>query len=138
MHCGLLRSSALSIVLCINERFRLLRNLSLQIFWVSDFSNETAIVAPQASSTMAAEVQEQVEVEVAEGCTLTEFCDKVIDLFLNEKPRVKDWRRYLVFREEWRKYRESFYRRCHSRANSEGDPVMSQKLISLCRKVKKV
>ncbi|PKI42076.1 hypothetical protein CRG98_037529 [Punica granatum] len=87
---------------------------------------------------MTAQVQEQVEVEVAEGYTVTEFCDKMIDLFLNEKPRVKEWKKYLVFREEWRKYKESFYSRCHSRANSAGDPVMSQKLISLQRKVKKI
>ncbi|KAK4761438.1 hypothetical protein SAY87_029322 [Trapa incisa] len=93
---------------------------------------------PQASSATSTQVQEHTEVEVAEGCTITEFCDKIIDLFLNEKQRVKEWRKYLIFREEWRKYRESFYNRCLSRANSADDPVMSEKFVSLWRKVKKI
>ncbi|RZC64264.1 hypothetical protein C5167_007955 [Papaver somniferum] len=42
---------------------------------------------------------------------LNKFCDKVIDVFFNEKPQTKDWRKLLVFREEWRKYSEKFYKR---------------------------
>ena len=83
-------------------------------------------------------MEEQVEVEVAEGYTLTQFIDKIIEVFLKEKPQSKEWRKYLVFREEWQKYRETFYNRCRSRADAEGDPIMKQKLISLGRKVKKV
>lgn len=84
------------------------------------------------------EEQVEVEVEVAEGYTLTQFIDKIIEVFLKEKPQSKEWRKYLVFREEWQKYRETFYNRCRSRADAEGDPIMKQKLISLGRKVKKV
>lgn len=87
---------------------------------------------------MTSREQGQVEVEVAEGCTITQFCDKVIDVFLNEKPKTKEWRKYLVFRDEWNKYRESFYNRCRTRIDMESDPTMKQKLISLERKVKKV
>lgn len=79
-----------------------------------------------------------MEVAVAEGYTTTQFCDKIIEVFLNEKPKAKEWRKYLVFREEWKKYRETFYNRCRSRADAETDPTMKQKLISLGRKVKKV
>ncbi|XP_038690193.1 uncharacterized protein At4g37920 isoform X2 [Tripterygium wilfordii] len=78
------------------------------------------------------------EAEIAEGYTMNQFCDKVIDVFLNEKPRVKEWRKYLVFREEWNKYRESFYHRCRSRAETEGDTTMKEKLTSLLMKVKKI
>uniref|UniRef100_A0A803PDF1 Uncharacterized protein n=1 Tax=Cannabis sativa TaxID=3483 RepID=A0A803PDF1_CANSA len=85
-----------------------------------------------------AEVEEEVQVEVAEGYTITEFCDKMIDVFLNEKPKTKEWRKYLVFREEWNKYRESFYSRCRRRADAESDPTMKQKLISLGQKLKKI
>lgn len=81
---------------------------------------------------------EQVEVEVAEGYTITQFCDKIINVFLNEKPKTKEWRKYLVFREEWNKYRETFYNRCRRRADAESDETMKQKLISLGKKVKKV
>ena len=84
------------------------------------------------------QVEEHFEVEVAEGYTITQFCDKIIDVFLNEKPRAKEWKKYLVFREEWRKYRDRFYSRCQSRADAENDPQMKQKLIALGRKVKKV
>ncbi|KAH9664209.1 hypothetical protein KPL70_019937 [Citrus sinensis] len=82
--------------------------------------------------------EDQSEKEVAEGYTLTQFCDKIIDVFLNEKPRVKQWRKYLVFREDWNKYRESFYNRCRTRADEESEPTMKEKLISLARKVKKI
>lgn len=92
----------------------------------------------KASSLANPQVEEQLEVEVAEGYTMTQFCDKIIDIFLNEKPRVKDWKKYLIMREEWSKYRESFYNRCRTRADNEIDPIMKQKLVSLENKVKKV
>lgn len=79
-----------------------------------------------------------MDVEVAEGYTITQFCDKMIDVFLYEKPKSKDWRKYLVFREEWKKYRDSFYNRCQTRAHSEVDSEMKQKFVMLARKVKKV
>lgn len=89
--------------------------------------------------TANAEMEEdQSEKEVAEGYNLTQFCDKIIDVFLNEKPRVKEWRKYLVFREDWNKYRESFYNRCRTRADEESEPTMKEKLISLASKVKKI
>ncbi|XP_020554571.1 uncharacterized protein At4g37920, chloroplastic isoform X2 [Sesamum indicum] len=87
-----------------------------------------------ASSVSAAEA----EVEVADGYTITRFCDKMIDVFLNEKPKSKDWKRYLIFREEWAKYRERFYNRCKVRADAENDSQMKQKLIDLSRKVRKI
>ncbi|KAL0377982.1 UNVERIFIED_CONTAM: hypothetical protein Sradi_3103700 [Sesamum radiatum] len=87
-----------------------------------------------ASSVSAAEA----EVEVADGYTITRFCDKMIDVFLNEKPKSKDWKRYLIFREEWGKYRERFYSRCKVRADAEKDSQMKQKLIDLSRKVRKI
>ncbi|KAB2061579.1 hypothetical protein ERO13_A10G088500v2 [Gossypium hirsutum] len=92
----------------------------------------------QASSITNAEVEEKVDVEVAEGYTMTQFCDKIIDVFLTEKPRVKDWKKYLILREEWSKYREIFYNRCRIRADKEIDPTMKQKLVSLENKVKKI
>lgn len=92
------------------------------------------------STVSAASVEDQVEVEVevAEGFTITQFCDKMIEVFLNEKPKSKDWRKYLVFRDEWKKYRDRFYNRCSTRADAENDASMKQKLITLSRKVKKV
>lgn len=91
------------------------------------------------SKTSGAQVvEDEAEVEVAEGFTMTQFCDKMIDLFMNEKPRPKDWRKYLSFRDEWKKYRDRFYSRCRTRADMETNPVLKEKLNSLARKVKKI
>lgn len=89
-----------------------------------------------ASGVAAA--QAEVDVEVADGYTITQFCDKMIDVFMNEKPKSKDWRRFLIFRDEWDKYRERFYNRCQVRADAENDSVAKQKLLDLSSKVRKV
>lgn len=89
-----------------------------------------------ASGVAAAETD--AEVEIAEGYTITQFVDKIIDVFLHEKPKSKDWRKYLIFRDEWKQYREKFYNRCKVRADAESDSQMKQKLIELSRKVRKV
>ncbi|KAG9440086.1 hypothetical protein H6P81_020251 [Aristolochia fimbriata] len=93
---------------------------------------------PKANGIDSAQVEEQSEVQVAEGYTMTQFCDKMIDVFLTEKPKTKDWRKLLIFREEWNKYRDSFYSRCQVRADAEKDFVMKQKFARLRRKVKKI
>ncbi|RDX82043.1 putative protein, chloroplastic, partial [Mucuna pruriens] len=96
--------------------------------------------SPQASSasTAQAEQAEEQEIEIVKGYTMTQFCDKMIDFFLNEKTKSKEWRKYLIFREEWKKYRDRFYSRCQRRADMENDPIMKEKFISLRRKVKKI
>lgn len=97
----------------------------------------TSLSSQQSSSASTAQAEEQ-EVEIANGYTMTQFCDKIIDLFLNEKTKSKEWRGYLIFREEWKKYKDRFYSRCQRRADLENDPIMKEKFISLQRKVKKV
>ncbi|XP_042045089.1 uncharacterized protein At4g37920-like [Salvia splendens] len=91
-----------------------------------------------AAAGMEVEVEADVEVEVAEGYTITQFIDKMIDLFLNEKPKSRDWKKYLIFRDEWSKYRQKFYNRCKTRADSEKDSIIKQKLIDLSRRVRKI
>lgn len=91
------------------------------------------------SKTSGAQVvEDEADVDVVEGLTMTQFCDKMIDLFITEKPRSKDWKKYLCFREEWKKYSDRFYSRCRTRADMETDPVLKRKLSSLGRKVKKI
>ncbi|EER88460.1 hypothetical protein BDA96_10G206400 [Sorghum bicolor] len=90
-----------------------------------------------ASPTIAS-VKDQTEAEVAMGYTMTEICDKFIELFMYKKPETKDWRKLLVFREEWRRYREHFYKRCQVRIDMDTDPSLKQKLVVLARKVKKI
>lgn len=69
---------------------------------------------------------------------MTQFCDRMIEVFLHEKPQLKDWRKFLVFREEWKKYSKNFYRRCELRADLEEDSSVKKKFVELARKVKKV
>lgn len=93
----------------------------------------------QISATAAgADVELEVDVEVAEGYTITQFVDKMIDVFLNEKPKSRDWKKYLIFRDEWGKYRDRFYNRCKTRADAEHDSQIKQKLIDLSKRVRKV
>ncbi|OIT19737.1 PREDICTED: uncharacterized protein At4g37920, chloroplastic isoform X1 [Nicotiana attenuata] len=101
-------------------------------------STKTPLTKVLASGVSATSVEGEADVEVAQGFTITQFCDKMIDLFLNEKPKSKEWRKYLVFREEWKKYRDRFYSRCQTRADAEADSQMKEKLITLARKVRKI
>ncbi|KAL1537006.1 hypothetical protein AAHA92_29569 [Salvia divinorum] len=96
------------------------------------------ICATAAGMEVEVEADVEVEVEVAEGYTITQFIDKMIDLFLNEKPKSRDWKKYLIFRDEWGKYRQKFYNRCKTRADSEKDSNIKQKLIDLSRRVRKI
>ncbi|XP_072969959.1 uncharacterized protein At4g37920 [Typha angustifolia] len=90
------------------------------------------------SNTTVADVEEQAKVEVAKGYTMAQFCDKMIEFFMNEKPQTKDWRKILVFRDDWKKYKDNFFSRCQVRADTEKDIALKQKLVELARKVKKI
>lgn len=116
-------------------------NIILVVWILSDscqLRTKTCFLGARANDVATTEKEEQEETEVAEGYTISQFCDKIIDIFMNEKPKTKEWRKFLVFREEWKKYRESFYSHCQRRADGESDPIMKEKLISLRRKVKRV
>ncbi|KAL3618980.1 hypothetical protein CASFOL_037208 [Castilleja foliolosa] len=66
------------------------------------------------ASSVTAAAQSEVDVEVADGYTMTQFCDK------------------------WTKYQERFYSQCKVRADAETDSQLKQKLIDLSRKVRKI
>ncbi|XP_074308108.1 uncharacterized protein At4g37920 [Silene latifolia] len=99
-------------------------------------SNSHWTQASELSDTQV--VENEADVQVSDGVTMTQFCDKMIDLFLNEKPKPKDWRKYLVFRNDWKKYSHRFYNRCRIRANLETDPALKDKFNTLAVKVKKI
>ncbi|KAK6911980.1 hypothetical protein RJ641_024073 [Dillenia turbinata] len=65
-------------------------------------------------------------------------CDKLIEVFMVDKPSPTDWRRLLAFSKEWDNIRPNFYRRCQDRADSEDDPEMKHRLLRLARKLKEV
>ncbi|XP_033136883.1 uncharacterized protein At4g37920 isoform X2 [Brassica rapa] len=103
------------------------------------FATDTVITSTEVKNTVeVGVVEDPMEVEVAQGYTMAQFCDKIIDIFLNEKPKVKEWKKYLVLRDEWNKYSVNFYKRCRTRADTETDSLLKQKLVSLESKVKKI
>ena len=69
---------------------------------------------------------------------MTRVCDKLIEVFMVDKPTPTDWRRLLAFSKEWDDIRPHFYRRCQDRADSEADPGKKHCLLRLSRKLKEV
>ncbi|XP_051124307.1 uncharacterized protein At4g37920 [Andrographis paniculata] len=66
------------------------------------------------------------------------ICDKLIQVFMIDKPTPTDWRRLLTFSKEWDNIRPHFYDRCQTRAESESDPEMKHRLHRLARKLKEI
>ncbi|GFZ10001.1 hypothetical protein Acr_21g0006000 [Actinidia rufa] len=76
------------------------------------------------------------DVEAPDGHKMARVCDKLIEVFMVDKPTTRDWRRLLGFSKDWNKIRPHFYKRCQDRADSEDDPGMKHKLLRLGRKLK--
>ncbi|OMO94143.1 hypothetical protein COLO4_16507 [Corchorus olitorius] len=64
--------------------------------------------------------------------------DKLIEVFMVDKPTPTDWRRLLAFSKEWNNIRPHFFQRCQDRADAEADPGMKHKLLRLGRKLKEI
>ncbi|KAG9137814.1 hypothetical protein Leryth_022729 [Lithospermum erythrorhizon] len=78
------------------------------------------------------------DIEVLNGHKMTRVCDKLIDVFMVDKPSPNEWRKLLAFSREWDDIRPHFFERCEDRAESEMDPNMKYKLSRLGRKLKEV
>ncbi|KAB2030594.1 hypothetical protein ES319_D05G243200v1 [Gossypium barbadense] len=77
-------------------------------------------------------------VEGMDSVKMIRVCDKLIEVFLVDKPTPTDWRRLLAFSKEWNNIRPHFFQRCQERADVEGDPGMKHKLLRLGRKLKEI
>ncbi|PKA56616.1 Uncharacterized protein AXF42_Ash012746 [Apostasia shenzhenica] len=69
---------------------------------------------------------------------MVKVCDKLIEVFMIDKPTATDWRRLLAFSKEWGSIRPHFYKRCQERADSESNPEMKHKILRLSRKLKEI
>lgn len=69
---------------------------------------------------------------------MNRVCEKLIEVFMVDKPTTTDWRRLLAFSREWTNIRPHFFQRCQERADAEHDPGMKHKLLRLGRKLKEV
>lgn len=81
---------------------------------------------------------ERNETDSVDEGKMVRVCDKLIGVFMVDKPTPNDWRRLLAFSKEWDNIRPHFFKRCQERADSEHDPGMKHKLFRLARKLKEV
>ncbi|MQM14386.1 hypothetical protein Taro_047315 [Colocasia esculenta] len=80
----------------------------------------------------------KVDLDKLDDEKMVRVCDKLIEIFMVDKPRTTDWRRLLAFSREWSNIRPHFFRRCQERADAEEDPGMKHKLHRLVRKLKEI
>ncbi|KAJ1420939.1 hypothetical protein SESBI_14089 [Sesbania bispinosa] len=83
-------------------------------------------------------VNEGSSCDVLDDSRMIRVCDKLIGVFMVDKPTPTDWRRLLAFSKEWDNIRPHFFTRCHDRALAETDPTMKEKLLRLARKLKEI
>ncbi|XP_031273045.1 uncharacterized protein At4g37920 isoform X2 [Pistacia vera] len=69
---------------------------------------------------------------------MIKVCDKLIEVFMVDKPTPTDWRRLLAFSKEWNNLRSHFFKRCQDRADAEENPGIKHKLLRLGRKLKEI
>ncbi|OAY58199.1 uncharacterized protein At4g37920 [Manihot esculenta] len=81
---------------------------------------------------------ERNETDSVDEGKMVRVCDKLIGVFMVDKPTPNDWRRLLAFSKEWDNIRPHFFKRCQERADSEHDPGMKHKLFRLARKLKEI
>nr|XP_043605937.1 uncharacterized protein At4g37920 [Erigeron canadensis] len=102
-----------------------------------------ATAVPNDSATDCKTVDEQgrddsAKVDDSDDPKMVRICDKLIEVFMVDKPNPGDWRRLLAFSKEWNTIRPHFFERCQERADKEDDPGMKHKLLRLGRKLKEV
>lgn len=83
------------------------------------------------------ETKDETE-KVVDNERMIKVCDKLIEVFMVDKPTPSDWRRLLAFSKEWDSIRPHFFKRCQERADSEDNPDMKHKVHRLARKLKEV
>ncbi|CAI9116378.1 OLC1v1017510C2 [Oldenlandia corymbosa var. corymbosa] len=80
----------------------------------------------------------QDSAEILDDQKMIRVCDKLIGVFMVDKPTPTDWRRLLAFSREWDNIRPHFYKQCQDRADKEIDPGMKHKLLRFSRKLKEI
>ncbi|XAR62204.1 hypothetical protein NMG60_11016871 [Bertholletia excelsa] len=103
---------------------------------LSSDASDAASSLEQLKSSEKSEHKE--DMDSLDDNKMTRVCDKLIDVFMVDKPNTTDWRRLLAFSKEWKNIRPHFYKRCQERADIEVDPGMKHMLLRLGRKLKEV
>eukprot|EP00246_Nothoceros_aenigmaticus_P016779 TRINITY_DN7831_c0_g2_i1.p1 TRINITY_DN7831_c0_g2~~TRINITY_DN7831_c0_g2_i1.p1 ORF type:complete len:176 (-),score=15.61 TRINITY_DN7831_c0_g2_i1:80-607(-) len=88
------------------------------------------------TATLNPDVGDEEDVELEKGFKMSRVCDRLIEVFMVDKPRTEDWRKLLAFSEEWSKIRPHFFKRCKTRAHEEEDPKRKGDLLKLARRLR--
>lgn len=103
------------------------------------FSNQSDhTVTHERSTEEDSESGNDGDTDCLDDHKMMKVCDKLIDVFMVDKPTPTDWRRLLAFSKEWNNIRPHFYRRCQIKADAEDDPGLKHNLLRLARKLKEV
>lgn len=104
----------------------------------SSVKSDNTVVYQSPSQDVEMTENDRDEAELIDDHKMIKVCDKLIEVFMVDKPTPTDWRRLLAFSKEWSNLRPHFYKRCQKRADAEIDPGMKHKLLRLGRKLKEV
>ncbi|KMT07854.1 hypothetical protein BVRB_6g145520 [Beta vulgaris subsp. vulgaris] len=112
----------------------------------NDWKEEQAEVSPldgkafqeEATEDGADTNEKDDDLDSLDSLKMIRVCDKLIEVFLVDKPSATDWRRLLTFSKEWSCIRPHFFQRCQERSGSEDNPDLKHKLLRLGRKLKEI
>ncbi|KAI3977482.1 hypothetical protein MKX01_000395, partial [Papaver californicum] len=76
---------------------------------------------------------EEGDADCLDDNQMLKVCDKLIGVFMVDKPTPTDWRRLLAFIREWNNIRSHFFKRCQIIADAEDDPGLKHNLLRLGR-----
>ncbi|XP_020598124.1 uncharacterized protein At4g37920, chloroplastic [Phalaenopsis equestris] len=116
---------------------------------VGDTAVETSVYAGDLSSKVSSAEEAilqgigpgengRIDSEYPTDDRMVKVCDKLIEVFLVDKPTPTDWRRLLAFSREWRNIRLHFFKHCQKRADLESNSEMKHLLFRLGRKLKEI
>ncbi|KAL6877610.1 hypothetical protein ACP4OV_012825 [Aristida adscensionis] len=80
----------------------------------------------------------EVNQKSRDNSKMIKISDKLIGVFMVDKPTPTDWRKLLAFSREWDNIRPHFFKRCQERADAETNPQMKHNLLRLIRKLKEI
>ncbi|CAM8996956.1 unnamed protein product [Rhodiola kirilowii] len=101
-------------------------------------SSSNCVRGDDGSSSNAGESDGNQKAEEMDDSKMTRVCDKLIGVFMVDKPTPTDWRRLIAFSTEWSNLRPHFFKRCMERAESENDLTMKHNLLRFARKLREV
>jgi hypothetical protein len=89
------------------------------------------------SSSGEDEDEEQEDV-MEKGFKMSRICDRLIEVFLNERTTPTEWRSLLAMSAEWERIRPHFYKHCKAKAKAETVVKSKRELNRLAKHIQEV